>query len=35
MPPPKGIRTTIGIPTCPSERARILAIEDTMWSNAL
>src|SRR4051812_6756536 len=34
MPPPTGMRTTTGSFTAPSERARILASCDTIWSNA-
>ena len=34
MPPPKGMRMTIGSFTVPSERACILATWLTIWSNA-
>ena len=34
MPPPTGMRMTIGSVTSPSERARILATWLTIWSNA-
>ncbi len=34
MPPPKGMRMTMGILMAPSERARIFATWLTIWSNA-